>query len=79
MYTVKSTSMEGTYYLVNGWKKYKTFWIEPGKCKRDLLFKKSCDAKRSLTRLLKIMPEYRADSFMLVEIIAGMEFSLHAL
>lgn len=79
MYTVKSTSDEGIHYLVNGWNKHNTFWIEPEKCKRDMLFKKSCDAKRSLTKLLKIMPEYRTDSFMLVEIIAGMEFPLHAL
>jgi hypothetical protein len=26
-YTIKSTSEEGIYYLVNGWNKCKTFWI----------------------------------------------------
>lgn len=26
-YTIKSTSDEGVYYLVNGWNKCKTFWF----------------------------------------------------
>ena len=26
-YTIKSTSSEGVYYLVNGWNKCKTFWF----------------------------------------------------
>lgn len=67
-YTIKSTSNEGIYYLVNHWKKHKTFWIEPEKIKPGMLFKSPSDAKRSLTRLLKIMEDYRTDTFDLVEV-----------
>lgn len=65
-YTIKSTNEDGTYYLVNGWYKYFAFW------KKDIstatLFNRPCDAKRSLTNLLKIMPEYRFDTFELIEV-----------
>jgi len=67
-YTIKSTSKEGIYYLVNHWEKHKTFWIEPEKIKQGMLFKSPSDAKRSLTKLLKIMEDYRTDTFDLVEI-----------
>lgn len=65
MFTIKSTSTEGTYYLVNGWEKHKKFWIEKNKIKPSMLFSREQDAKRSLTKLLKIMPEYGADAFEL--------------
>lgn len=68
MFTIKSTSDEGVCYLVNGWNKHKTFWIEPEKIKLDMLFKRAADAKRSLTKLLKIMPDYATDQFELIEI-----------
>lgn len=70
LYTIKSISNEGIYYLVNGWHKHKTFWIEPKKAKDNMLFKRPSDAKRSLTKLLQIMPDYKTDDFELVEIIA---------
>jgi hypothetical protein len=68
MFTIKSTSDEGIYYLVNGWDKYKTFWIKPEKVRNEMLFKRECDAKRSLTKLLKVMEDYRADKFEVIEI-----------
>ena len=68
MFTIKSTSDEGVYYLVNGWNKWKTFWIEKENLKPEMLFRRKQDAKRSLTHLLKIMPDYLTDQFELVEI-----------
>jgi hypothetical protein len=68
LYTIKSTSEEGIYYLVNHWEKHKTFWIEPKKVKKEMLFKNLKDAKRSLTKLLKVMTEYQTDKFEPIEI-----------
>ena len=68
MFTIKSTSNEGVYYLVNGWDKYKTFWIKPEKVKPNMLFSAPKFAKASLTKLLKIMPEYATDNFELIEV-----------
>ena len=67
-FTIKSTSPEGVYYLVNHWEHHKTFWVEPEKVKQSMLFKRACDAKRSLTKLLKVMDDYRTDEFVLVKI-----------
>lgn len=67
-YTIQSTSKEGIYYLVNGWKKYKTFWVKPEDIKQSMLFNRPSDAKRSLTKLLKIMEDYKTDKFELIEI-----------
>lgn len=60
MVKVKSTSSEGVYYLVNGWAKNKKFWVRESyrKCTE---FKTLASAKRSLTMLLKIMPDYADD------------------
>ncbi len=68
MYTIKSVSKEGTYYLVNHWNKYKTFWIEPEKIKSGMLFKTQANAKASLSKLLKVMEDYKTDKFTLIEI-----------
>ena len=51
-YTIKSTSQEGTYYLVNGWNKHKTFWVEEKDLKSNMLFNTTGQAKASLTKLL---------------------------
>lgn len=73
-YTIKSTSKEGTYYLVNGWNKYKTFWLKEEDVLQDKekyikkFFNKPSQAQTSLTKLLKIMEEYRLDNFELIEI-----------
>lgn len=69
MFTIKSVSDDGIYYLVNGWEKYKRFWVELENLKPDMMFKTAADAKRSLTKLLKIMYEYLNDDFELVNII----------
>lgn len=72
-YTIKSVSDEGIYYLVNGWEKAKTFWLSEEKVLRDVenakrfFFNKPSQAKASLTKLLKIMEDYRNDSFEVVE------------
>lgn len=68
LYTIKSTSDDGVYYLVNGWNKHKKFWIEPQKVKKEMLFQRPVDAKRSLTKLLKIMTEYQTDKMELIDI-----------
>lgn len=73
-YTIKSTSDEGIFYLVNGWTKYNTFWISEEEVKKNKqkhinkFFNKPSHAKASLTKLLKIMKDYRTDKFELVEI-----------
>ena len=67
MFTVRSISDEGVYYLVNGWNRNKTFWVNKEDLRKDMLFNKAADAKRSLTKLLKVMEEYRTDEFNIVE------------
>lgn len=68
-YTIKSTSEEGIYYLVNGWNKCKTFWFNEKSVMEDpefakrFFFNKPSQAKASLTKLLKIMPDYADDKF----------------
>lgn len=68
MYTIKSISDEGIYYLVNHAKDYKTYWVEKRDLKPKMLYDRAADAKASLTKLLKIMNEYKADKFYLVKI-----------
>lgn len=71
MYTVKSESAEGIYYLCNHWNKNKTFWIEESKIEEKRIFKTIQSAKTSLTKLLKIMPDYEDDKFSLVKVENG--------
>lgn len=72
-YTIKSTSTEGAYYLVNGWNKAKTFWLSESSVKRDIAYAKTFffntpgQAKASLTKLLKVMPDYSTDIFEIAE------------
>ena len=72
-YTIKSTSEEGIYYLVNGWNKCQTFWFDEKSVMADVenakrfFFNKPSQAKASLTKLLKIMPDYANDKFEVVE------------
>jgi hypothetical protein len=70
-YTIKSVSDEGAYYLINGWYKHFGFWL---RCKdifndfkkaEKIAFKTAASAKSSLTKLLKVMPEYSTDNFIL--------------
>lgn len=72
-YTIKCTSEEGVYYLVNGWQKHKTFWfseksvLENIEKTKGFFFTSSQYAKSSLTKLLKVMEEYKTDKFEIVE------------
>ena len=67
MYTIKSVSHEGIWYLVNGWWKYKAYWQKLDNCNLNTVFRRKSDAKRSLTKLLKyMMAEYGNDDFTLV-------------
>ncbi|MBR4002610.1 MAG: hypothetical protein IKI95_00885 [Clostridia bacterium] len=67
-YTIESISNEGQYFLVNGWNKHKTFWVKKENLKQTMLFKTPGQAKVSLTKLLKIMEDYKKDKFKIVEI-----------
>jgi hypothetical protein len=70
---MKSKSNEGIYYLVNGWNKCKTFWfneksvLENKEFAKRFFFNKPSQAKASLTKLLKVMTDYKSDDFELVE------------
>ena len=68
-YTIRSTSEDGVYYLVNHWNKHRAFWKSAVAMKEDMLFKSQKDAKASLTKLLKIMPEYKTDSFEMFAVV----------
>lgn len=68
-YTIRSTSEEGVYYLVNGWYKHWALWKKQEELTSDMLFKRIRDAKRSLTMLLKFMPDYATDQFEIVAFI----------
>lgn len=66
-YTIRSTSSEGVYYLVNGWDKNHAFWVEEQHIDKAI-FKTAGQAKASLTKLLKVMDDYRTDTFELVAV-----------
>lgn len=72
-YTIKSTSNEGIYYLVNGWNKCKTFWfseksiLEDTENAKRFFFNTPSQAKASLRKLLKVMDDYKKDKFEVVE------------
>ena len=68
MYTIKSVSEEGEYYLVNHWNKFKAIWQQKEKRTANRIFKDEKTAKASLTKLLKVMPEYGADKLMMVQV-----------
>lgn len=66
-YAIQSISSDGIYYLVNGWQKHRSFWV----AEKDIhkaLFDTAGRAKASLTKLLKVMDEYRTDIFHLCEV-----------
>ena len=65
MYSIKSISTEGEYYLVNGWKKHRAVWTRTAHPSVNG-FKTQGLAERSLRHLLKIFPEYRTDRFSFV-------------
>ena len=68
MYTIKSTSSEGVYYLVNRCNFHKKIWVRKEELKRSMLFRRERDAKARLTNLLKVMDDYKNDIFEIVEV-----------
>lgn len=68
MFTIKSISEDGEYYLVNHWNKHKAFWQQKDQCTANTTFKSIRTANASLTKLLKVMPEYAADTFTPVRV-----------
>lgn len=68
MYTVKSTSPEGIYYLVNRCNFHNKIWVRENELKRSMLFRRERDAKARLTSLLKVMDDYKNDIFEIVEV-----------
>ena len=65
MYTIRSVSEDGVYYLVNGWRKHKAFWSKTADPVRNG-FKTDGLAERQLDKLLATMPEYGKDKLTLV-------------
>jgi uncharacterized protein YcbK (DUF882 family) len=71
-YTIKSTSDEGVYFLVCRREKHHTFWISEAEVNKDIekakakFFTAPRYAKASLTKLLKVMDDYRNDHFEMV-------------
>lgn len=66
MYTVKSVSCDGVWYLVNHWNTNKRFWQQKDNITPYTTFSSKRTAKASLTKLLKVMAEYKDDWFTLV-------------
>ena len=69
MYTIKSISDEGTYYLVKDWRKNRELWVSQEKMNRhpDWWFTSEGKAKQSLKTLLNVMDEYLSDEFYVVD------------
>lgn len=70
MFTVKTESTEGIYYLINHWNKYNTFFKEHLPALRDQYFKSEADAKRNITKLLNgvMGDDYKNDKFTIIEV-----------
>ena len=68
MFTIKSISKDGEYYLVKDWDKNKCFWEFASELKREDMYSTEAAAKGALTKLLKTMyTEYGKDEFFIVE------------
>lgn len=71
MYTLKSESSEGVFYLYKGWgtqKWYGIMWSKEKPYNARFLFKSPASAWASFTKLCKIMPEYRTDKVTIEEV-----------
>lgn len=66
MFTIKSVSDEGTYYLVKDWEKQKRFWKLGSEIKAKDMYKTKGAAKGALTKLLKVMDVYKTDKFSII-------------
>ena len=77
-YTIKAITPEKRYYyLINGWYKHWSFWLPTKEIlnywnnTEKITFKTIGSAKCNLTKLLKVMPEYENDQFILCEILSN--------
>lgn len=70
MYTVKSTSSEGVYYLWKGWGNCfsKHMWEKNIPTEEKYLYKSRQSAKASVSKLLKVMDEYKTDTIEIIEV-----------
>lgn len=66
--TIRSISQDGEFYLVSGWGKFKGFWVKQSELRPEMMFSAERYAKRSLDRLIQVMPEYKHDTFHIVEV-----------
>ena len=66
MYTIKSVSADGTYYLVNGWYTYKKWWTRTYDGMANG-FKTPGLAMRSLNKLINYEPDFLKDTFTLMK------------
>lgn len=71
MYTIRSISKDGVYYLCNHWGQRRELWIKFIPYDSYFLFKTKASAKASLSKLFKIFPEYMTDTFDLIEVKIG--------
>lgn len=70
MYTVKSISNEGVYYLWKGWGNScsKHMWEKDIPTEEKYLYKTVKSARTSVTKLLKVMDEYKTDKIEIIEV-----------
>ena len=68
-YTIESLSDDGWFFLCKGWGHRRMIWFTFDELKNEHLFDSPKDAKASLTKLLKVMPEYKEDEFRVMEFI----------
>lgn len=67
MFVIKSVSEEGIFYLCKNWNRQKMIWRKWVVLEKDV-YKTEKGALCALTKLLKIMDEYKSDIFYLCEI-----------
>lgn len=69
MYTIKSISSDGTYYLVKNWRQNRELWVNKSKMDSNpqYWFTSEAKARQSLKSLLGVMDEYLTDDFYVVD------------
>ena len=67
MYAIKSVSEDGIFYLCKNWNHQRMIWRRWVELKKDV-YKTEKGALCALTKLLKIIDEYKSDIFYLCEI-----------
>lgn len=72
-FSIKSVSDDGVFFLAKDWRKNNVLWMKDTPMLKTFLplFKTGAGAKRSLSQLLKICPDYANDNFTLVKFENG--------